>query len=105
MFAMSCNAPAKLSCVLPYTLWQVHVDPGMRDGQKIVFAGEGDQEPGIEPGDVIFVLDEKEDKVFRRQGSDLFMHMVRTYVCVEQRQCCVFGIPVCAHVSNLWSVL
>lgn len=54
---------------------EVHVDPGMRDGQKIVFAGEGDQEPGIEPGDVIFVLDEKEDKVFRRQGSDLFMHM------------------------------
>lgn len=66
----------------------------MKDGQKIVFAGEGDQEPGIEPGDVIFVLDEKEDKVFKRQGSDLFMHMV----CVEQRQRCVFDMPVCVHV-------
>ena len=77
----------------------------MKDGQKIVFAGEGDQEPGIEPGDVIFVLDEREDKVFRRQGSDLFMHMVR--MCGTKAVLCtyVFGMPVCACVSNLWCVL
>ena len=81
-----------LSCVLP-PLCQVHVDPGMKDGQKIVFAGEGDQEPGIEPGDVVFILDEQEDKVFKRQGSDLYIHMVRVgpVLCV-----CVH---VCVHVS------
>ncbi|KAK2494782.1 hypothetical protein MC885_003754 [Smutsia gigantea] len=30
---------------------EVHIDKGMKDGQKIMFHGEGDQEPGLEPGD------------------------------------------------------
>lgn len=42
---------------------EVHVDKGMSDGQKIVFSGEGDQEPELEPGDLIIVLDEKEHDV------------------------------------------
>ncbi len=44
---------------------EVHVDKGMVDGQKITFSGEGDQEPGLEPGDIIIVLDEKEHPVFK----------------------------------------
>ncbi|KAI3405979.1 YDJ1 [Candida oxycetoniae] len=51
---------------------QVHVDPGMKDGQRIVFSGEGDQEPGITPGDVIFIVDEKPNSEFQRKGNDLF---------------------------------
>ena len=39
---------------------------GMKDGQKIVFNGEGDQEPGLEPGDIIMVLDQREHGVFTR---------------------------------------
>ncbi|XP_069758961.1 dnaJ homolog subfamily A member 4-like [Narcine bancroftii] len=54
---------------------EVHVDKGMQDGQKITFRGEGDQEPGLEPGDVIIVLDQKEHEVFRRHGNDLIMKM------------------------------
>lgn len=42
---------------------EVHVDKGMTDGQKIVFSGEGDQEPELEAGDLIIVLDEKENDV------------------------------------------
>lgn len=42
---------------------EVHVDKGMTDGQKIVFSGEGDQEPDLEPGDLVLVLDEKEHEV------------------------------------------
>jgi len=34
------------------------------------------QEPGIEPGDVIFVLEEREHSEFKRKGSDLLMGMV-----------------------------
>ena len=45
----------------------------MEDGQKITFGGEGDQEPGMEPGDIIIVLDEKEHPVFKRSGIDLIM--------------------------------
>ncbi|XP_012674135.1 dnaJ homolog subfamily A member 4 isoform X2 [Clupea harengus] len=54
---------------------EVHIDKGMRDGQKITFQGEGDQEPGSEPGDVIIVLDQKENPVFKRQEDNLVMKM------------------------------
>ncbi|KAK7086922.1 DnaJ (Hsp40), subfamily A, member 4 [Halocaridina rubra] len=54
---------------------EVHVDKGMEDNQKIVFAGEGDQEPGLEPGDIMIVLDEKEHQTFRRVNNDLTMQM------------------------------
>lgn len=52
---------------------EVHVEKGMRDGQKIQFSGEGDQEPGLQPGDIIIVLEEKEHPVFMRAGNDLVM--------------------------------
>ena len=54
---------------------EVTIDKGMDDGQKITFAGEGDQEPGLEPGDIVIVLDEKEHPVFKRSGIDLIMKM------------------------------
>lgn len=47
----------------------------MKDGQRITFQGEGDQEPGLEPGDVIIVLDQKDHAVFQRRGDDLIMKM------------------------------
>merc|ERR1719167_2095608 len=50
---------------------EVSVDKGMADSQKITFTGEGDQEPGMEPGDIIIVLDEKEHAQFKRNGIDL----------------------------------
>jgi len=54
---------------------EVHVDPGMVDGQKISFSGEGDQEPGYKPGDIVIVLDEKEHPKFKRSGHDLILRM------------------------------
>lgn len=42
---------------------EVHVDKGMRHGQKITFGGEADQAPGIEPGDIVLVLQEKDHEV------------------------------------------
>lgn len=54
---------------------EVHIDKGMKDGQDIRFMGEGDQEPGLEAGDIIIVLDEKSHSTFRRNGEDLIMEM------------------------------
>jgi len=54
---------------------EVSVDKGMEDGQKVTFSGEGDQEPGLEPGDIIIVLDEKAHPLFKRNGQDLIMKM------------------------------
>lgn len=50
---------------------EVHVEPGMKDGQKIVFKGEADQAPDVIPGDVIFVVSERPHKNFRRDADDL----------------------------------
>ena len=47
----------------------------MADGQKITFTSEGDQEPGLEPGDIIIVLDEKAHERFKRSDQDLIMKM------------------------------
>jgi len=41
--------------------------------KKIVFSGESDEAPGMEPGDIIFVLIEKKHDVFKRNGNDLYM--------------------------------
>lgn len=56
---------------------EVHVEKGMLDGQRIVFSGEGDQEPDLQPGDIIIVLDVKKHPVFQfgSSGTDLAMVM------------------------------
>lgn len=51
---------------------EVFIDKGMRDGQRITFSGEGDQAPGIIPGDIIIAIDEKPHPRFQRKGDDLF---------------------------------
>ncbi|XP_077286234.1 dnaJ homolog subfamily A member 2-like [Arctopsyche grandis] len=52
---------------------EVHIDKGMKDSHKYCFAGEGDQQPDMQPGDVIIVLQQKSHSQFRRRGDDLFM--------------------------------
>ncbi|KAH7316334.1 hypothetical protein KP509_21G088900 [Ceratopteris richardii] len=57
---------------------EVHVEKGMKHGQKIVFTGEADQAPNTETGDIIFVLQLKEHFKFKRKGDDLFIdHTLR----------------------------
>uniref|UniRef100_H2TGG7 DnaJ heat shock protein family (Hsp40) member A2a n=1 Tax=Takifugu rubripes TaxID=31033 RepID=H2TGG7_TAKRU len=53
---------------------EVHVDKGMKHGQKITFGGEADQAPGVEPGDIVLVLQEKDHETFKRDGNDLFIN-------------------------------
>uniref|UniRef100_A0A3P9JG71 DnaJ homolog subfamily A member 2 n=1 Tax=Oryzias latipes TaxID=8090 RepID=A0A3P9JG71_ORYLA len=53
---------------------EVHVDKGMKHGQKITFGGEADQAPGVEPGDIVLVLQEKEHETFKREKNDLFIN-------------------------------
>jgi len=60
---------------------EVHVDKGMKDAQKIFFRGEGDQQPGVEAGDVVIVLHQKQHERFKRQGDDL--HLMHTITLTE----------------------
>ena len=50
---------------------EVHIDKGMKAGQKIVFSGESDQMPGVQTGDVVIVIEEKPHSLFKRNGNDL----------------------------------
>ncbi|RDW85023.1 hypothetical protein BP6252_02613 [Coleophoma cylindrospora] len=52
----------------------VHVDRGVRSGHKIDFRGEGDQTPGVQPGDVVFEIEQKPHPRFQRKDDDLFYH-------------------------------
>uniref|UniRef100_UPI00358E60E1 dnaJ homolog subfamily A member 1-like n=1 Tax=Myxine glutinosa TaxID=7769 RepID=UPI00358E60E1 len=68
---------------------EVAIDKGMKDGQKISYYGEGDQEPGFEPGDVIICLDQKDHPVFHRRENDFIMQLEIELVealCGFQRQ-------------------
>mmetsp|Transcript_4637 Transcript_4637/g.11487 ORF Transcript_4637/g.11487 Transcript_4637/m.11487 type:complete len:427 (-) Transcript_4637:245-1525(-) len=55
---------------------EAHINRGMQWEERLTFYGEGEQEPGAEPGDIILLLVEKKDpdeyfQQFRRQGNDL----------------------------------
>ncbi|KAJ3344311.1 Type I HSP40 co-chaperone [Gonapodya sp. JEL0774] len=51
---------------------EVNIDKGMQDGQRITFSGEADQAPGVVPGDIIIVVEEKPHPRFQRRGDDLY---------------------------------
>jgi len=50
---------------------EVHIDKGMKGGQTITFRGESDQAPGVTPGDVVIVIEEKPHERFQRKENDL----------------------------------
>nr|XP_033779943.1 dnaJ homolog subfamily A member 1-like [Geotrypetes seraphini]XP_033779944.1 dnaJ homolog subfamily A member 1-like [Geotrypetes seraphini] len=70
-----CHACNGRKVVRERKILNVHIDKGMRDGQKISFHGEGDQVPGLEPGDIVIVLDQKEHPTFQRQVNDLIVKL------------------------------
>eukprot|EP00960_Hanusia_phi_P029494 747979-Hanusia_phi.AAC.5 len=57
---------------------QVKILPGMMEGEKISFYGEGNQMPKADPGDLVVVLKEKKDKQFWRQKYDLHANVSLT---------------------------
>ncbi|AFZ80583.1 DnaJ domain containing protein [Theileria equi strain WA] len=49
----------------------VTVEPGSRHEQKIVFEGKGQEQPGMQRGNIIFVINEKPHPKYKRDGNDL----------------------------------
>lgn len=52
---------------------EVHVEKGMKNNTKVTFRGAADETPGVEPGDVNFIIQEKEHDIFKRKGADLLI--------------------------------
>lgn len=53
----------------------VDIQPGMKDGETIKFDQVADEAVGHTPGDLIFVVRQIPDALFRREGDDLHMSM------------------------------
>ena len=54
---------------------EIHIKPGWKDGTKITFERAGDELPGIQPADIIFVLRTKPHDYFERNGDDLIYNV------------------------------
>lgn len=59
---------------------EVNVERGMEHGDKIRFHGMSDEHPNVEPGDILFILQEKDHPVFKRKGTDLLITKELTLV-------------------------
>ncbi|KAJ0037861.1 hypothetical protein Pint_23136 [Pistacia integerrima] len=53
---------------------KIDIKPGWKKGTKITFPEKGNQEPGVTPADLIFVVDEKPHVIFKRDGNDLVVN-------------------------------
>ncbi|KAK9285408.1 hypothetical protein L1049_024600 [Liquidambar formosana] len=49
----------------------IEIKPGWKKGTKITFPEKGNEQPGIIPADIVFIIDEKPHPVFKREGNDL----------------------------------
>ncbi|XVF50199.1 hypothetical protein PTKIN_Ptkin04bG0076900 [Pterospermum kingtungense] len=52
----------------------IEIKPGWKRGTKITFPEKGNEEPGIIPADVIFVIEEKPHALYKRDGNDLVIN-------------------------------
>lgn len=49
----------------------INIKPGWKAGTKITFQKEGDQSPNTIPADIVFVVRDKPNPIFKREGSDI----------------------------------
>lgn len=50
----------------------IDVKPGWKKGTKITFPEKGNEQPGVIPADIVFIIDEKPHPLFKRpDGNDL----------------------------------
>ncbi|OMO91157.1 hypothetical protein CCACVL1_07206 [Corchorus capsularis] len=61
-------------CGTKEEILSIEVRPGWKRGTKITFPEKGNEEPGIIPADVIFVIEEKPHGLYKRDGNDLVVN-------------------------------
>nr|AEE92843.1 Potato virus X SL1 RNA interacting protein 2 [Nicotiana benthamiana] len=51
----------------------INIKPGWKKGTKITFQEKGNEQPGVIPADLVFIIDEKPHRIFSRDGNDLIV--------------------------------
>lgn len=69
---------------------EVNIEKGMRNKDKIRFRGMSDDVPNAEPGDILFILQEKDHPTFTRKNNDLLIKKDLTL----QEALCGYEFPV-----------
>lgn len=73
----------------------INVRPGWKSGTKITFQKEGDQHPGRIPADIVFIIKDKPDPRFKRDGADL---RYTAKITLREALCgCTINVPT---ISN-----
>ncbi len=82
-------------------IFEVHIEKGHKHNAKVVLRGEaGYSEPGIQPGDVIFVLEQKPHKTFKRIQADLVIERVLLLLPIDL---CMKSMQYCISVMQLYA--
>lgn len=92
-----CKACNGKKTVVERKVLHVHVDRGVRTGHKIDFKGEGDQTPGVQPGDVVFEIEQKPHSRFQRKDDDLFYHAE-----IDLVTALAGGVIYIEHLDDRW---
>lgn len=51
----------------------IDVQKGMSSGEPITFEGVADEKPGMQPGDLNFIINQENDDIFNRDGDHLYV--------------------------------
>ncbi|MBA0793644.1 hypothetical protein Gohar_018035 [Gossypium harknessii] len=63
-----CRRPTTVEEILT-----IDIKPGWKKGTKITFPEKGNEQRGVIPSDLVFIIDEKPHSVFKRDGNDLIV--------------------------------
>ncbi|MCO5576926.1 hypothetical protein L7F22_030747 [Adiantum nelumboides] len=70
----------------------INIKPGWKKGTKVTFPEKGNEQAGLIPADLIFVIDEKPHEVFKRDCNDLLT--TQKVTLAEALTGCVLSIPL-----------
>lgn len=68
--------------------FEIPIEPGMHNGHKIVLRGEaGCTEPGLQPGDVVLVVQQREHDTFKRLQHNHIDLVMQKHVSLQEALC------------------
>lgn len=95
---MFCDSPDR-QIVEEDEVLTIKVQPGWRKGTKITFEGKGNEMPGTDRADVIFVVAEKQHPLFRRREDDLELGI--EIPLVDALTGCTLSVPLLGRQTSL----
>jgi DnaJ-class molecular chaperone len=66
------------------TILEFDIKPWYKNGTKITFDGEGEVRSGKEAQDIVFIIREKQDSIFKREGDNL---ICEEHISLKQALC------------------